>query len=117
MSRKFTRACEISGMTRAGWLASRVRRFVAEIESCHNELFDLLTAEEDLLVQIVASGAAEKEHIAAEANMSVSYAVRVLGRLVDRGVLCVLPKGGKTDQARGAKIKLYFVSANFARGR
>ena len=111
LSRKFTRACEITGSRRANWLAAQVRRFVLEVEARHGDLFDVFTAEENLVLQVVASGAAEKEQVAEELHMDLPTTVEILNRLVERGALVALPKGGKTDRARGAKIKLYFVAA------
>lgn len=109
LSRKFTRACEITGSRRANWLAAQVRKFVLETEARYGDLFEVFSAEEDLVLRAVASGAAEKEQVAEETHMDLARVVDVLDRLVERRAVYALPKGGKTDKARGARIKLYFV--------
>ena len=109
LSRKFTRACEITGSRRANWLAAQVRKFVLETEARYGDLFEAFSAEEDLVLRAVASGAAEKEQVAEETHMKLARVVDVLDRLVERRAVYALPKGGKTDRARGARITLYFV--------
>lgn len=110
LARKFSRACQIRGSRKATWLAAQVRSFVHQTELEHGDLFEVFSADEQLVLRIVALGAAEKEHVAAEGNMTLPQAVEVLDRLVERGALITLPKGGKTDKARGGKIKLYFLA-------
>lgn len=110
LSRKFARACEITGSRRASWLAAQIRKFVIDTEARYGDLFEIFSAEEELVLNVVASGAAEKQHIAEEINMEISKAAEILDRLVERGALLTLSKGGKTDGARGARVKLYFVA-------
>lgn len=110
LSRKFTRACEITGSRKANWLAAQIRTFVMQVEAKHGDLFEIFSPDEQLVLRLVADGAAEKEHVAEEGHMTIAAAGDLLERLVKRGALVTLPKGGKTEQARGAKIKLYFLA-------
>ena len=38
---------------------------------------------------------------------------KLLTELIDRGILEVRKKGGKTEQARGASIKMYFLASDY----
>jgi hypothetical protein len=109
--KKFSRALRLSGVgSQSKWLLVQINRFIRQQEAKHGDLMLALTVDEQWLVEVVASGAAEPEHIAEETGFAPAVVERLLADLVDRGVLEIRKQGGKTDQARGARRTLYFVS-------
>jgi hypothetical protein len=109
--RLFRRALTITGAgSQSSWLLTKIRQYVREQqEKFGNDLFQVLTEEEKDILEIVASGAAELQHIAEESMLPEKHIEMILAELVDCGRVEERYKGGKTDHARGAKIKLYFV--------
>jgi hypothetical protein len=107
----FRRALAIAGAgSQSKWLLTQIRQFVRQQQQKFGEdLFQVLTAEEKDLLEIIASVAAEIQHIAEESMLPEKQVAKIIADLVDRGLVEERAKGGKTDQARGAKIKLYFV--------
>jgi len=107
----FRRALALSGAgPQSKWLLTQIRQFVRQQQQKFGEdLFKVLTAEEQDLLEIISSGAAELEQIVEESLLPERTVLRMLADLIDRGFIEQRPKGGKTDKARGAKIPLYFV--------
>ena len=111
---KFTRAIALSNAgSQSQWLLIQVKRFIRQQEAKHGNLLLALTAEEQWIVEVVASGAAEPDHIAEETGFDSETVDRLLADLVDRNVLEIRKQGGKTDHARGARRDLYFVSEKY----
>jgi hypothetical protein len=109
--KRFRRALAVAGAgSQSQWLMAQIRRFIREQEGKFGEdLFLVLTDEEKDLLEIIGSGAAELQHIAEESLLPEKQVAKLIADLVDRGFVEERFKGGKTEQARGAKIKLYFV--------
>jgi hypothetical protein len=107
----FRRALALAGAgSQSRWLLTQIRRFIREQENKFGEdLFNVLTDEEKDILSIIESGAAELQHIAEESLLPEKQVAKIITDLIDRGFVEERVKGGKTDQARGAKIKLYFV--------
>lgn len=83
---------------------------IREQQEVHgSDLMKVLTAEELDLVTVIRSGAAEFSQIVEESLIAEARVRKVLDELVERGLVQVRKKGGKTDGARGASITLYFV--------
>src|SRR5262245_28326528 len=112
--KKFARALRLSGAgSQSKWLQAQVLRFIRRQEEIHGDLLLALTADEQWLVEVIASGAAEPDHIAEETGYAKAAVERLLDDLVERGVLEARKQGGKTDSARGARRDLYFVSEKY----
>src|SRR5262245_39814029 len=111
---KFARALALSnGGSQSGWLLVQINRLIKQQEAKHGDLLLALTAEEQWLVEVVASGAAEPQQIAEESGFDAETVNHLLDDLVERGVLEIRPQGGKTDKARGARRPLYFVGEKY----
>jgi len=110
---KFQRAVALSGApSQSSFLSSMVRRTVLDAEQRHGDLLNVLTPEEADIVQVVTSGAAEIQQIIEETLLSAKKVEQLLDGLVERKVLEIRKKGGKTEGARGAVVKLYFVTGS-----
>jgi hypothetical protein len=109
--KRFRRALALAGAgSQSRWLLTQIRRFIKEQEGKFGEdLFIVLTDEEKDLLEIIASGAAELQHIAEESLLPEKQVAKLVADLVDRGFVEERFKGGKTNQARGARIKMFFV--------
>jgi len=111
---KFARALALSNAgSQSAWLLTQINRFIKEQEAKPGDLLFALTAEEKWLVEVVSSGAAEPQQIAEETGFDAETLASLLEDLVERGVLEIRKQGGKTDQARGARRDLYFVSEKY----
>jgi hypothetical protein len=112
--KKFNRALRLSNQgPQSRWLLTQINRFIRQQESKHGDLDLALTADEQWVVEVVESGAAEPEHIAEETGFALTAVLRILADLVDRGILEIRRQGGKTDHARGARRPLYFVTEKY----
>ena len=109
--KRFRRALALAGAgSQSKWLLTQIRRFIREQETRFgDDLFNVLTEEEKDILSIVGSGASELQHIAEESLLPEKQVLNLLSELIERGFIEERAKGGKTDQARGAKIKMYFV--------
>jgi len=107
----FKRALALSGAgSQSKWLDAQVRKFIrAQQERFGPNLFQALTEEEQDIISIIESGAAEIQQIAEESLLHEQRVRQLLADLVERGILEIRKKGGKTAVARGAVIDLYFV--------
>jgi hypothetical protein len=111
---KFSRALALSNAgSQSGWLLVQINRFIRQQEAKHGDLDLALTADEQWVVEVVESGAAEPQQIAEETGFDAETVAELLDDLVDRSVLEVRRQGGKTDAARGARRPLYFVSEKY----
>lgn len=111
---KFSRALALSNAgSQSGWLFTQINRLIKQQEAKHGDLLLALTAEEQWLVEVIASGAAESQQIAEETGFDANQVAALLDDLVDRNVLEIRRQGGKTDQARGARRPLYFVTEKY----
>lgn len=111
--RRFTRALQLLGAgSQSQWLSVQMRRVVREAEIRFGEDFDreFLTAEERFIVEVIADGAAEVQQIASETLIAESRVRVLLNRLISIGWLVERRKGGKTNVARGAVVRLYFLA-------
>lgn len=106
---QFSRALELAGAgSQAQWLATAIRRFIREQqERFGQDLFAVLTAEEQQVLDVIASGAAELPHIIDETLLPQARVERALANLERRRLVEARRKGGKTDGARGAVVTLY----------
>lgn len=112
--KKFIRALRLANAgSQSKWLLVQINRFIRQQEEKHGDLMFALTADEEFIVEVVGSGAAEAEHIAEETGFSLGAVERLLAELVARGVLETRKQGGKTECARGARRDLYFVSEKY----
>lgn len=114
LQRLFRRAVTLSGVgSQSKWISSQIRRLIREQQERFGEdLFEQLTAEEKDVYDVVTSGAAEIQHIVSESLLPKSRVIAILADLIERGYIRESKKGGKTEQARGAVIKLYFPKEN-----
>lgn len=111
---KFQRAVQLTGRgTQSQFLANAIRQIIREAEAAHGNLLAVLTPDEAEIVRVIRDGAAEFSQIVEETMIAAGRAEKLLTELVDRGVLEVRKKGGKTEQARGAATKMYFVADGF----
>lgn len=108
--RLFRRSLQLAGAgSQSQWLATQIRRHIREQQEIHGEnLLQVLTAEEADIVALIRSGAAEFPQIVEESLMTERRVRELVDDLVERGIVHERRKGGKTDGARGAVIKLYF---------
>lgn len=113
--RALIRALKLSGAgSQSSWIRTKIRLAIREAQKQFGgDIFSVLTDEERDILQIVASGAAELQHIAEEALLTESRIKKVLADLMDCGYVEERRKGGKTEQARGAAIKYYFVTSKY----
>jgi len=109
----FRRALQLAGYSQSKWLRDSVRQFIKAQKQKHGDLFSALTIEEEDILATIESGANDPEHLSAETLIPLSKLKQVLEDLVDRDILEVRRQGGKTDQARGARRPLYFVSEKY----
>jgi DNA replication initiation complex subunit (GINS family) len=107
----FRRSLALLGAgSQSKWLQTRIRLFIRQAqERFGDDLFEVLTEEERQILEVIASGAAEIQHICEETLLQRQQAERLIHELCERGLLMERKKGGKTEQARGAKVSLYFV--------
>ncbi|HKX30643.1 MAG TPA: hypothetical protein VJ302_23340 [Blastocatellia bacterium] len=112
--RLFRRALTLSGAgPQSRWLLAKMRQFIRETQREYGEdLFTVLTAEEDDLLRIISSGAAELLHIVEESMLPEKRVESMIADLIDRGFIDVRKRGG-TEKARGASVKLYFVTEKY----
>lgn len=114
MRSKFARALALSNAgSQSGWLLTQINRLIAQQEAKHGDLLLALNAQEQWIVEVIASGAAEPQQIAEETRFDAETVSRLLEDLVERGVLEIRRQGGKTDAARGARRPLYFVTEKY----
>jgi DNA-binding MarR family transcriptional regulator len=109
--RKFARALHLLGKgSQSAWLSVQVRRVIREAAIQFGEGFEQthLTEEEQFVCEVIADGAAEIGEIARESMIHEQRVRAILKRLLEYGWIEERRKGGKTDAARGATIKLYF---------
>src|SRR5262245_36896354 len=112
--KKFNRALRLSGQgSQSRWILTQINRFIRKQEAKFGDLLLALTAEETWVVEVVESGAAESEQVSEETGFPLPAVERMLDDLAERGILEVRRQGGKTDQARGARRPLYFVSEKY----
>lgn len=107
----FRRALQLAGAgSQSKWLQTRIRLFILDVQQQFGDnLFDVLTEEERQVLNVIQSGAAEIAHICEETLLAREQAERLIADLIDRGLIVERKKGGKTAQARGARVSLYFV--------
>jgi len=111
LRRRFVRALELLGAgSQAQWLYIQIRRAIREAEVRFGQDFNVLTDEERWIAEVIADGAAEIQQIAEETHCSISRARTVVGRLIQFGYVEERRRGGKTESARGAATKLYFLA-------
>ncbi|MBL8186567.1 MAG: MarR family transcriptional regulator [Acidobacteria bacterium] len=110
---KYRRAVALSGArSQSQHLLSMIRRAILEAEQKHGDLLHALTPEEQDVLGVIEAGAAEVSQIAEETLLTVRRVEQVLDELIGRGLVESRRKGGKTESARGAVIKLYFLAEN-----
>src|SRR5262245_25483079 len=111
---KFRRAVIFSGArSQSAWLSRMVRQLIREQESKYGDLLNALTPDETDIIEVVEDGANDPEHIAAEMMMPLSRLEPILADLVERDIFEIRRQGGKTNQARGARRPLYFVTEKY----
>lgn len=110
LHRSFRRALALSGAgSQSQWLHAQVRRLIREQQELHGDnLLRVLTSEESEIVSAIQSGAAEFPQIVEESMIAEHRVRAIIDDLVERGIVQERRKGGKTDGARGAAVKLYF---------
>jgi len=112
--KKFNRALRLTNQgSQSRWLLTQINRFIRNQEMKFGDLLLALTADEEWIVEVVESGAAEPEQICEETGFALVAIERMLSDLVERDILEIRKQGGKTDQARGARRDLYFVTEKY----
>src|SRR5262249_14173136 len=83
----FRRALALSGAgSQSRWLLTQVRRFIREQQEKFGEdLLTALTEEEKDLIDIIASGAAEIQHIVEAATLPEKRVASIIADLIERG--------------------------------
>src|SRR5215475_8573222 len=77
--KKFNRALRLSNQgSQARWLFTQINRFIRQTELKFGDLDTSLTAEEQWIVEVVESGAAESEQIAEETGFAIAVIERIL---------------------------------------
>lgn len=108
--RLFRRALALSGAgSQSRWISAKIRQLIREQQERHGDLMQALTEDEHDLIEVIRSGAAEIQHIVVESLLSEKQVEAMLADLIKRGLIEERKKGGKTAQARGAVITMYFV--------
>lgn len=109
--RLFRRSLALHGASsQSQWLSAQIRRLILEAKLKFGEdLFAVLTPDEQCLMEVIRSGAAEMQQIIEESLLTEAKVRRVLDELLKRRLIEEKRKGGKTEGARGAVIKMYFV--------
>jgi predicted transcriptional regulator len=116
LRRFWARALAIEGITQSTFLLNRIKRYVRDQQAKYGEdLFQVLSEEEKDILAVIDSGAAEIQHIAEEALLTESKAQRIIAGLIDCGYVEERKRGGKTDMARGAATKMYFVTEKYSK--
>ena len=114
LNRKLIRAAQLAGFrSLSEWLFRQAQNFITEQKQIHGDLLTALTPLEADIVQVISDGANDPEHIAQETMIPSRKLNRMLADLFDRGILEIRKQGGKTEQARGARRPLYFVSEEY----
>lgn len=114
LHRKLVRAVSLAGYrSLSEWLLEKSRDTVIEQQGIHGDLLTALTPIEQRLLKVIADGANDPEHIAAETMIGEKKLERLLADLCERGILEPRKQGGKTEAARGARRTLYFVSEKY----
>src|SRR5262245_9171323 len=112
--RLFKRATMLDGApSTSAWLFRMVRRTILEQEAKHGDLLHALTPDERDILEVIKAGANDPEYIAAETMLPPSRVAPILEDLVERGIIEMRRQGGKTEQARGARRPLYFLSEKY----
>lgn len=108
----FARAIELAGAgSQARWLSTQIRLFIREQQERFGaDLFAVLTADEQQVLNVIRDGAAELQQIAEETLLTEAKVMKILERLERRKRIEARKKGGKTDAARGAVVTLYFIA-------
>lgn len=110
--RRFKRAIRLLGKgTQSQWLNVQVRRLIREAEQRLGERYDsdYLTEEERFICEVIEDGAAELAQIVAETHLGENKVRTIVKELIEYGWLEERRKGGKTDSARGASVRLLFL--------
>lgn len=109
MREQFARAIELAGAgSQAKWISTQIRLFIREQqEKFGADLFAVLTADEQQVLDVIRSGAAELAHIVEESLLPPSRVAQILDNLERRKRIEARRKGGKTEGARGAATTLY----------
>lgn len=105
----FARSLELAGAgSQAKWISTQIRLFIREQqEKFGADLFAVLTADEQQVLDVIRSGAAELAHIVEESLLPPSRVAQILDNLERRKRIEARRKGGKTEGARGAATTLY----------
>lgn len=111
---KFRRAVQLTGrVSQSQFLSNAIRQLIREAEAAHGNLLTVLTPDEEEIVRVVRDGAAEFGQIVEETLIAAGKVEKLLTELIDRGILEARKKGGKTEGARGAVIKMYFLAPGY----
>jgi hypothetical protein len=113
LRRSFLRALALSGAgSQSSWLQAQIRRLILEQQSRFgDDLFKVLTAAEDHVCDILADGGAELQQIMEEGLFSEVQATRIVTSLIDCGYVEVRRRAAKTEMARGASVKTYYLTS------
>jgi DNA-binding MarR family transcriptional regulator len=114
LRRQFRRAVFLDGAPSvSAWLSRMVRRTILEQEAKHGNLLNALTPDERDILKVIKAGANDPEYIASETMLAPSRLAPILADLVERGLVETRRQGGKTEQARGARRLLYFITEKY----
>lgn len=114
LQRKFGRAVALMGQgSQSQFLSSAIRKLILDAEARHGNLLTVLTPDENDVVRVIHDGAAEFQQIVEETLIAAGKVEKLLNDLIERGILVVRKKGGKTEGARGAVIKMHFLADGY----
>jgi predicted Rossmann fold nucleotide-binding protein DprA/Smf involved in DNA uptake len=106
----FSRAIDLAGVgSQAQWVSAQIRRFIREQQERFGEdLFAVLTADEQQVLDAIRNGAATPDQIAEETLLTDGQVAKILAHLEQRGRIEARRQGKATSGQRGARQLLYF---------
>ncbi|MGH9766096.1 MAG: hypothetical protein ACREAB_01575 [Blastocatellia bacterium] len=114
LHRKLIRATQLAGFrSLSEWLFRQTQLFIVEQEGIYGDLSNVFTPLERDVIKAIRRGANDPDHIQEETRIPKKKLARMLADLVSRDELEIRRQGGKTDQARGARRPLYFVTEEY----
>lgn len=112
LKNEFKRAAQLRGLSMNGLVAAYMRKVIREERRRHPQTFELLTEDQEVIIEAMEEGNHELQEIAEYCDMPIETARETLDDLIRRKMVVVRPKGGRIDSSRGAaKIDLFFLTS------
>jgi DNA-binding NarL/FixJ family response regulator len=113
LRRLYVRSLSLNGAgSQAKWIESQIRRYVVETrEKFGEDLFSVLTPEEEEIVRVMRLGAWTVSDIVRESMLSEKRVREILDDLIERKMVEARKKGGRAEisKGKGAVTVLYAV--------